>query len=97
MGSRVEEIRARLDAVQPGPWQAHDTEHDWSLHAGPYQILKAPKGGTPYAEYWPDERHAAFLVNAQADIAYLLQLVQEQDRDLAYAVKLLNRQGRGPQ
>lgn len=36
------------------------------------QILKAPKSGTPYAEYWPNEADAAFIVAARSDVPRLL-------------------------
>jgi hypothetical protein len=36
------------------------------------QILKAPKHGTPYAEYWPDEADSAFIVTARTAVPALL-------------------------
>jgi hypothetical protein len=40
------------------------------------QILKAPKHGTPYAEYWPADADADFIVNAPSDIRALLAEVR---------------------
>jgi hypothetical protein len=36
------------------------------------QILKAPKKGTTYAEYWPDDADAAFISHAWEDVRRLL-------------------------
>lgn len=48
------------------------------------QIVKAPKSGTNYAEYWPDEADDAFITHAWQDIADLLaeakRLIDERDR-----------------
>jgi hypothetical protein len=40
------------------------------------QILKAPKTGTPYAEYWPDAADAAFIVTARTAMPLLLAAVE---------------------
>ena len=37
-------------------------EHPEGVH--PYQILKAPKKDTPYAEYWPTEEEGRVIVAA---------------------------------
>ena len=37
-----------------------------------HQILKAPKSGTPYAEYWPGAADAAFITSARTDVPALL-------------------------
>ena len=37
-----------------------------------YQILKAAKRDTPYAEYWPNEADGAFIVNSRVDVPDLL-------------------------
>jgi hypothetical protein len=71
----LEQIRARHAAATSGPWDARDTEPTWSLHAGFMQILKAPKRGTPYAEYWPDEADAEFIRRAPEDIGFLLACI----------------------
>lgn len=58
-------MRSIAGAATPGPWTAYDDENHWSLHQRdwPFQILKAPKRGTPYAEYWPDPEDAAQIVS----------------------------------
>lgn len=60
-------IRATSVSAYPGPWISDDSEDCWRLHSAPdphfptAQILKAPKHGTPYAEYWPDGPTAAHI------------------------------------
>jgi hypothetical protein len=80
-------IATRLAAATPGPWWFDESEDTWCLHgvAARFdnpplgetvvnkQILKAPKVGTPYAEYWPDAADADFIAHAHSDIAWLLQ------------------------
>lgn len=79
------EIRARHAAATDGVWRAQDGEQCWTLHADPVQILKAPKTGTPYAEYWPNEADAALLEHAHADIGWLLrELAEFQAANAAY-------------
>ncbi len=58
----------------PGPWEATENENCWRLlgRNGFPQILKAPKRGTPYAEYWPDPNDAALILLAP-DLALALQ------------------------
>lgn len=41
-----------------------------------HQILKAPKTGTPYAEYWPNEADAAFIVAARTDVPRLVKALE---------------------
>lgn len=80
-------IKERTEAATPGPWWSDDGEDCWRLHGvaaripahGPVpeqvvnkQILKAPKQGTPYAEYWPGEADALFIIAARTDIPRLL-------------------------
>lgn len=40
------------------------------------QILKAPKRGTSYAEYWPDAADAEFIVKARTDLPVLLAVAE---------------------
>lgn len=35
------------------PWHADESEDSVRIFRGHMQIIKAPKRGTPYAEYWP--------------------------------------------
>jgi hypothetical protein len=41
-----------------------------------HQILKAPKSGTRYAEYWPGAADAAFITNARTDVPALLAALE---------------------
>lgn len=84
--ARLEEIRQRLDGVRGfAPWTAYDSPESWSLHSalGPYQILKAPKKGTPYAEYWPNEKEADFIVHSPEDVGLLLNEVETLRKTIA--------------
>jgi hypothetical protein len=68
-------IRRRANAAYPGPWIFDDDEQCWRLHSAPdprfptAQILKAPKCGTPYAEYWPDAATADHIVRWHPGVA----------------------------
>lgn len=89
--AELAEIKARADAATPGPWWFDESDLVWRLHGvhavlPPFmegfpeqvvnhQILKAPKTGTTYAEYWPNEADAAFIVNARTDVPRLLAAV----------------------
>lgn len=48
-----------------------------------HQILKAPKKGTTYAEYWPNRADADFIVHARTDVPALLDLLAERDATIA--------------
>lgn len=94
-------IRARCDAATKGPWYAEDGENTWSLHQvyGPLQILKAPKRGTPYAEYWPNKADAALITHARTDLPACLDTIEAQaqrievlEKALADAHKLIRDQ-----
>lgn len=40
--------------VYPGePWHADESDDSVRIFRGHMQIIKAPKRGTPYEEYWP--------------------------------------------
>ena len=60
-------IRELGEAAADGPWIFDEDDECWRLHSAPdphfptLQILKAPKQGTPYAEYWPDEPTGAHI------------------------------------
>lgn len=70
----AETIWTRANAATAGPWIAYDDENSWSLHVAgaPLQILKAPKHGTPYAEYWPDDPTAAHITAWHPEVAKLV-------------------------
>jgi len=84
----LDAIRRRAESATEGPWWFDEDDNCWRLHgvhahipADPigipeqiinHQILKAPKRGTTYAEYWPNEADAAFICHAREDIPALL-------------------------
>jgi hypothetical protein len=85
-------IQARTDAATEGDWWIEDSDTTWVLQGVAFriagdgawpeqivnkQILKAPKSGTPYAEYWPDAADAEFIAHARTDIPYLLAALSE--------------------
>lgn len=45
-------------------------------HVMNHQILKAPKQGTSYAEYWPGEADDAFITHARSDVPRLVAAVE---------------------
>lgn len=65
-----------------GEWGADETDDAWRLFlytsptAHGNQILKAPKHGTPYAEYWPMPAEAAYILAACNAFPALLAEVQ---------------------
>ena len=95
---RADEIRARHAAATEGPWWVDEDEQCWRLHGVAFripadpplpaqvmnrQILKAPKTGTPYAEYWPDRDDAALIEHAHADIGWLLAALADAQSAIA--------------
>lgn len=93
----LSDIRTLHAAASPGPWLADDEPEYWVLRAcgGIKQILKAPKANSPYAEYWPEADDAAFLVEAHANIGFLLALVDDLRATSANKQALLgSRKGR---
>lgn len=75
---KLDELRKLVDEATLGPWRYEESKDTWTLHGeargfkgrtkdgfGPsMQILKAPKRGTDYAEYWPNAADGALLVMA---------------------------------
>ncbi len=61
-------------AATTGPWTVHSSEDTWVLRGGleqEWQILKAPKRGTVYAEYWPNWADTQFIIGHGPDKAIL--------------------------
>lgn len=81
MSKRIDQIRARLAAATPGPWEADEKRPRWITTAAPIEIDEAdwgPEGHTMYRlgtnaddRAW---RYAdvTLIANAPADIAWLL-------------------------
>jgi hypothetical protein len=67
-------------AATRGPWEAEETARCWMLFGAvtprlhPLQLIKAPKRGTPYAEYWPGEADSVFIAAARAIVPVLLAI-----------------------
>lgn len=73
--AKLEEIRRRLRELGGTyPWSAYESDLVWVLEARdhPHQILKAPKKGTTYAEYWPNAAEGLFIVSAPEYVELLL-------------------------
>lgn len=68
-------MRQRAQDAYPGPWISDENDDCWRLHSAPdrrfptAQILKAPKHGTPYAEYWPDKPTSEHIVSWHPGVA----------------------------
>jgi hypothetical protein len=91
--SALAECREIEQAATPGPWEAEENDDCWQLFGAvtpnfhPLQLIKAPKRDTPYAEYWPNDADAAFIVAArtafprlQRAVDAVLKLHQPADR-----------------
>jgi hypothetical protein len=83
-GERVDldAIEARASAATEGPWLVEEADDVWELYAQRdrthhgYKLAKCMKSGQPYAEYWPNERDAAFISHARQDIPALIAEVR---------------------
>lgn len=74
--TKLAEMRKLVDEATLGPWHYLESRDTWTLHgearafkgkvkyAPTMQILKAPKRGTPYAEYWPNAADSQLIVNS---------------------------------
>lgn len=71
-------MRDAAGAAYPGPWISDESLECWRLHSAPdpnwpsAQILKAPKYGTPYAEYWPDKPTSEHIVSWHPGVTALV-------------------------
>lgn len=73
------ELLKKLYKAMPDRWWIENQELVWQLfrdggnpQGHGFQVLKAPKNGTPYAEYWPDEDEASFIIAALNNLPLLL-------------------------
>lgn len=76
MSDRPQEIRARLDAATPWPW----VRQDWAC--GDIAVVPARQSKDPDRNFicdcggsWDDD--IAFIAHAPADIAWLLEQVED--------------------
>lgn len=84
---RLQEIKERLAAATPGPWNV--LYDDGSLHGTPEEYFvnfDAHRDSTNIER----EADAEFIANAPSDIAYLLDLVElaQRARDVQHKVNL---------
>jgi hypothetical protein len=68
----------------------------WQLFAYPgenfhgYQLIKAPKKGTQYMEYWPSPEDATFIAHSRTDVPALLDENQRLRLALGALVSAMN-------
>lgn len=89
---KLAELRRLVDNATLGPWRALESRDTWTLHgearafhttkakpivAPSMQILKAPKHGTPYAEYWPNEFDGKLIVDAVNFLPFWLDFAED--------------------
>lgn len=88
---RLSELRKMIDEATLGPWRSAESSDHWSLHGearafkgkmkdgiGPsMQILKAPKHGTPYAEYWPNAADSALITQAVNQFSFFVAWAED--------------------
>jgi hypothetical protein len=46
------------------PWHADEDDQVVRFHRGDLQVFKAPKSGTPFAEYWPGPKTIQWMLAA---------------------------------
>jgi hypothetical protein len=49
------------------PWHADEDDRVVRFHRGDIQVFKAPKQGTPFAEYWPGPKTIRWMLDALND------------------------------
>jgi len=67
---------AICDAATEGPWYTEEGADTWQLfggYLGMQQLIKAPKHGTNYAEYWPDESDAVLIAESREGWAHAIR------------------------
>ena len=77
----AELMKTRAGAATPGPWEAEDHGDCWQLFGAavpgfpPLQLIKAPKHGTLYAEYWPAPADSAHIAAWHPGVALAVAAV----------------------
>jgi hypothetical protein len=93
LAAELAAIKDRAEQATAGPWWFDEDDQVFRLHGVykiipsfaegipdqvlNHQILKAPKTGTPYAEYWPNKADAAFIVAARTDVPRLADALEK--------------------
>lgn len=103
---RTHQIVMELLAATEGPYWYDEDENCFrfhgvgvripaSEHLGEQtvnkQIFKAPKRGTDYMEYWPDEGDKVFLTNSWSNVAFLLTELQHTKSKIDFLLKMPRR------
>jgi hypothetical protein len=99
MTNDIEQIRKRLEAATPGPWR-FDSFNDIEDNMGRilFRILDHPMdevyptGGQERGDWYSEsERNVDFVVNAPADIRFLLEQLEATQKQLADALKVTTK------
>lgn len=83
---------ALCDAATVGPWWEQDNEATWQLFGGEYgqyQLIKAPKYGTDYAEYWPPAEDARFIAEARTGWPHAIRRAIDAEAEVERQRKLM--------
>lgn len=84
--AKLAELRKIAESATLGPWHYLESNDTWTLHgearefksknpdrpAPSMQILKAPKRGTQYAEYWPNKEDSVLIIEAANSFLFWL-------------------------
>lgn len=86
------DIRKMVDAATLTPWHCLESNDTWSLHGEArnitlkhkdteytpgMQIIKAPKHGTSYAEYWPNSVDSIMILEAVNRFSFWLDMADD--------------------
>lgn len=88
---RVIELRRMVDEATLGPWRSLESKDQWVLQgearqfkgklkegtSPSIQILRIPKRGTPYAEYYPNAADGALMVTAVNSLPFFLDWAED--------------------
>jgi hypothetical protein len=81
----MDETKYYPDDWEDQEYWSEESENSWQLFrkhpqdrdCHPLQILKAPKKGTPYAEYWPNEEENKFIVDALNEKSKIISITSD--------------------
>lgn len=76
MSDLIERLQDVINKAGTGEWIAEESEDAWELYQvnqnaffHPMKLIKAPKHGTPYAEYWPTPEVSEFIERLDPGVA----------------------------
>lgn len=82
---RLEEIKARLEAATPGPFQPDECDACIVRKVGGYAVAQFfPQAGMDDVPLYDAEANAELFINAAADIVHLLAEVEQAHEDMDY-------------